>query len=111
MTYLTDIPGEDELMDMCWRWAHGVYRSDNVIHHEWVARHLGGFLTTRVMEQQDTAERAALLSVVSSLTRTATYASNGVGPIKQAMAVMLRLALPYRGHPDWQEEYGPGSAA
>lgn len=96
---------EDEPMRSCRRWAWDAHMADNTLSYEQVAHRLGEFLGARIMEQPDTAERAALLSVVSSLTRTATYFSSGRKAIYQAMTLMMRLALPYREHSGWHKEW------
>ena len=99
---------EDPIWDGCHRLASQLYQADGVLSHENVARDLAMFLGVRLGERPAGLERDALLSVVTAQYRVATYLSCGPKAIKWSLAIMLRLALPYADHPDYDPEWRPG---
>ncbi len=94
-------------MDACLRRAHAMYKADGMIlSHERDAHRLGAFLTARLREQPPGPQRdAAVVSVVGSLTRVATYFSSGQKSIVLALAHLLRLVQPHHAHPDYDPQW------
>ncbi len=98
---------EDQVMDGCRTLAWDLYGKGTTLSHERVAFELACFIYERISEQPATAEAAALISIVRSAERIATYFSCGAGPIRQSLAILIRLALPYEDHPDYRHEWRP----
>jgi uncharacterized protein DUF6221 len=97
----------DEVMDRCRVLAWKTYQADGILSHERVADELGRFVAKRITEYIGDPSRTALLSVVAREVRTATYLSCGQKAIAHALANLIRLALPYADHPDYQESWKP----
>jgi hypothetical protein len=102
-------PGQyDDTMGRCRSRARDLFGTH--FHHEHVAREVAEFLRARLAEQPESPERDAVLSVVNACESAATYMSSGTKAINLALASLLRLALPYDGHADYQEKWQPKEA-
>lgn len=88
-----------ETIRRCRLLAQGLYQKDGILSHEGVARELGDFLAVRH------ADNEAWLSVIEFETGIATYLSCGQKAITHALAVLIRLAMPFSEHPDYRPEW------
>lgn len=97
----------DETWDRCRQRAQDLFQADGTLSHEAVADRLGWFLRDRLNEQPAGPLRDALLSAVGAHVRVATYLSSGQKPTRLSLATMLRLALPFASHPDYDPSWRP----
>lgn len=82
-----------------------MWDAPGVLSHEAHARHLRDFLIARI--DGGTPQGQALLSIVEHEAGIATYLSSGERAIVHSLGVLLRLALAWRDHPDYREEWRP----
>jgi hypothetical protein len=90
-----------EIILSCRVLAQDLYQKDGVLSHERVAGELGRFLAARH------ADNEVWLSVIEFETRIATYLSCGERAITHALAVLLRLAMPFSSDSDYRQEWAP----
>jgi hypothetical protein len=92
----------DDVLDGCRRRAAKLYMAEHVLSHERHATNLGRFLEARVSASP---ERDALISVIRFEVEIARYLSCGEKAIVHSLAVLLRLALTWADHPDYDPDW------
>jgi hypothetical protein len=104
---MNDLYEPDELIQRCHYRASRTYQADGILSHERVADNLGRFVAARLSEEPDAPSRAAMLSIVGREVRIATYLSCGQTSITHALTNLIRLALPYAAHQDYDSAWSP----